>query len=211
LNSARTDYEELRRQFDAERSQLSANARQYQLNDHLKRCLIADADIPGIGQKRNRMLIGRGVETAFDVIQLSAGAIEGFGDHYISLLSAWRQEMVASFRFDSSKATPPSELRSLHMQFHVRRVALQRELSGGEETLEEIRAGGTPAQRADKPFGRSLCSPCSSRGGYESNVVLTPHSQLDAKDYSYKEGCGIWRGNGKPQHSTTSFVTVHRR
>jgi DNA-binding helix-hairpin-helix protein with protein kinase domain len=135
---AKAEYEALRTQFEAERQQLAANRREQQLNDYLGSALIDDAHISGVGPKRKAILAAYGVEAALDVTHDSINAIPRFGPQMVAQLCAWRATVQSAFHFDGQKAISSTVLRSLHMRYHSRRIALQRELQGGEEKLQEI-------------------------------------------------------------------------
>lgn len=138
LEEAKTEYERLRTSFEQERHLLTSNQRDIQLRDHLRNTLIEDASIPGIGRARKATLEVYGIETALDLDEDALSRISGFGPARIADLMAWKQSVIQTFRFDSKKGVSPTELRALHMRFHNRRVALQRELHGGDELLQEI-------------------------------------------------------------------------
>jgi DNA-binding helix-hairpin-helix protein with protein kinase domain len=137
LAQAKAEYEQLRRSFEQERHQLTLNQRESQLRDHLRAALIEDALISGIGPARKATLESYGIETAFDLDEDALSHINGFGPQRIGELMAWKASVIQRFRFDTKQAVSPTEMRSLHMRFHSRRIALQRELQGGDEQLQE--------------------------------------------------------------------------
>lgn len=142
LATAKGEYEELRREFDRRKVELEMNQRELQMRDHLQSALIDEANIPGVGRKRKAALAAYNIETAFDISETSVRDVWGFGDHAVAQLLAWRDDVAGQFHFDMSKGISPGELRSLHMSFHARKTALQRELTAGEERLQEIAGRG---------------------------------------------------------------------
>jgi hypothetical protein len=135
LAEAKSAYEHLRTEFESERHSLTLNQQQLQLNDHLRSALIEDARIPGVGPKRKATLAAYGIETAFQITDDAISGVPGFKSQMVGLLVDWRNEVIQSFRFDAQKVISQTELRALHMRYHSRRIALQRELSAGEERL----------------------------------------------------------------------------
>jgi len=81
------------------------------------------------------------VETAIDVSEESLATIKGIGPVLRRALMDWRESVERSFSFDTKKAIPQHELRSLHMHFDTRRKAVKRELNSGVETLSRIAMG----------------------------------------------------------------------
>jgi DNA-binding helix-hairpin-helix protein with protein kinase domain len=142
LAIAKDAYEELRREFDIRKGELQKNERELQLRDYLQSALINEATIPGVGPKRKATLAAYNVETAFDLPEGSLYDLPGFGYQTKWQLYQWRADVVRQFQFDASKGISPVELRSLHMMFHSRRIALQRELLAGEEHLQDVAGRG---------------------------------------------------------------------
>lgn len=125
-------YRELKVSFERERDRLLSNVRQLQLDDFLRRQLIGDASITGVGQKRKDVLIYFGIETAYDITRQGLEAVvgRGFGPKLRQALIDWRAECEGRFVFNSKASVTSPAMRSLQNKYQPERNSLQQSLRG---------------------------------------------------------------------------------
>ncbi|MEX0717596.1 MAG: hypothetical protein WD066_13470 [Planctomycetaceae bacterium] len=131
---------ELDRLKAKELQKLRDRAQEVQFDDHLKRCLIARADIRGIGAKRVATLQSYGIETAFDLARLAGRGVPGFGEVLMGSLIAWRQKEERRFRFDPSKGIPQDTRLAVEVKYQRERAMLAAKLKKGLTQLRRITA-----------------------------------------------------------------------
>jgi DNA-binding helix-hairpin-helix protein with protein kinase domain len=134
--------EELYRQ---ERKHLEANSEQLARDEYLRIQFLIDAEVPGIGPERKKVLASYGVETAYDIEQDRILLIKGFGRRYTGNLLAWKASVLSSFRFDPRQGIPEAELQLLVQKFKQEEAGLLTDLEKGvgepERLTEQTRQG----------------------------------------------------------------------
>jgi DNA-binding helix-hairpin-helix protein with protein kinase domain len=130
------------RKLDTEKTarlqELRINARQHQLDRHLKTYRIANARIPNIGAGRITTLRSYSVETAFDVTDAKLTYLPGFGPKLRSNLFHWRQEVEQGFRFDATRAVDPRDVQDIDREFAVKRAQHEQLLRLGPMALKQL-------------------------------------------------------------------------
>ena len=140
LTELKHHYLNLHTEQQAELGELGKNVEQIQLQQHLQNHFISDKTIAGIGASREAVLRSYGIETAFDVQQLSTTRIPGFGPKLATALMNWREGIVRQFRFDPKTGIPAAELNMLGLKYHQLRQNLQQQLQRGPAELQTISA-----------------------------------------------------------------------
>jgi hypothetical protein len=100
-------------QYQTELKRLTGNAEAAARLRHLRLHLIADADIPKIGEGRKQVLASHTVLTAADINEHTIREIGGFGDVLTSNLLTWKEGVLRQFYFNPATALSPAELREL--------------------------------------------------------------------------------------------------
>jgi len=140
LTELKHRYLNLQAEQQAELRELGKNVEQIQLHLYLQSQFIGDSDIQGIGAAREAVLRSYGVETAYDVQQLSTVRIPGFGPKLTATLMNWRVALIHQFRFDPKTGIPPTELNLLGLKFQKLRQNLEEQLKKGPAELRAISA-----------------------------------------------------------------------
>ncbi|MFL5328766.1 MAG: helix-hairpin-helix domain-containing protein [Gemmataceae bacterium] len=125
--------------------QLTANAEALARTRHLRLHLISDANIPNIGAGRTQSLATRGIYSAADVDPRVIFRIKGFGSSLTGNLVAWRDQILAQFRFDPKTAMSPNDQRAAAARFRSQEQQFHKQM---EHDLQKIAALG-PASRTE--------------------------------------------------------------
>jgi DNA-binding helix-hairpin-helix protein with protein kinase domain len=138
----RDQFRNLKAEYEAERRRLEQNKETILRDQFLQTKFIseavADKEIAGIGAGRLVLLESNGVETACDITEEAVGAIRGFGPVLVANLLAWKQQMVAGFRFDPKQGVPKAELMALTQQYKHKQDLLRAQLERGLLDLEGL-------------------------------------------------------------------------
>lgn len=124
-------------------NKLSEQMRQRQLDDYLDRFLIADAGISGIGRAKVATLSAYGIDTAGDIVERRILNIAGFGPATTAKLLKWRRQHEQTFRFDSSRGVPQSEIAKVEHDIAIERKRLETEVASG---LARLKAAAATAE-----------------------------------------------------------------
>jgi DNA-binding helix-hairpin-helix protein with protein kinase domain len=138
LTQLKHRYLQLPAEQRAELRELGRNAEQIQLQVYLQLQFISDHNISGIGDAREAVLRSYGIETAYDVQQLSGARIPGFGPTLTQTLLDWRAGIIRQFRFDPKTGIPPAELNRLGQKYAQLRQGLEQQLQRGPAELQAI-------------------------------------------------------------------------
>ena len=138
LSAARTTLTDSGRHEAAELQQLQAKARERQLEDHLDKHFIRDAQIEDFEAGRITFLEAYGIETASDVNDSALEALPGFGRKYAQRLTAWKKEIAAKFRFNPSQGLPPTDLAKIRSKYSQLRANSYKALQNGKTELQQI-------------------------------------------------------------------------
>lgn len=139
LEIARHELGTLDQQLGAEVHNLERNAHNRQFAAYLEQFNIEDANIPGIGANRVAILSFHGIETASDLTDVSIVlGVPGFGPVLAERIMEWKYEIGRRFRFDPTKALPPSDLQALQLKYQQKRIQLEQSLQNGASQLQRI-------------------------------------------------------------------------
>jgi DNA-binding helix-hairpin-helix protein with protein kinase domain len=119
-------------------AQLSAGARQKQLQRFLESHRLEDAVLQNIGKGRKQLLRVYNIEDASDVEPSRISGIKGFGPTMQRTLLAWRASIEQQFRFDPSKGIAPEDLRQVQQELQQKRAESVRALMAGPQQLTFI-------------------------------------------------------------------------
>ena len=135
LNQLRTIITKIKAEHDnlpaekARRMQaLFERRRDKQLEEHLDRFSLANANIPGVGATKIATLASHGIATAGDIVETKALKVPGFGPTTVAKLLVWRSTHEMSFRFDPKRAVSGSEKATVERDIAMRRTVLEREV-----------------------------------------------------------------------------------
>ncbi len=106
--------------------------------EHLDRCHLAVAKIPGVGAAKVATLQAHGVDTARDVAEARILAIPGFGPVTARGLMQWRRDCERRFRFDPQKGVSHSEIAVLERDIAMRRQTIEHDITSGLARLKVI-------------------------------------------------------------------------
>jgi DNA-binding helix-hairpin-helix protein with protein kinase domain len=147
LSAARTAFERVRVELDAEKQRLFAARQERQLHRFLDGFHLDDHKIPDIGPGLKAALASFGIETAADIDrQKIHGKIPGFKDVRTNRLVQWRQHLEAKFVFDPTKGIDANDLGLLNQRYGPRLAPLEHRLARGAQTLNHLK-GHALAQR----------------------------------------------------------------
>ena len=127
--SAKLDYEmELR--------QAEVDSEKIQLEEHLDKALIRQANVKGVTTGRILSLESFGIETAKDVPLLNTQKVEGIGPVLSRRLFDWRDSLMASFR--PQKTLPQSERDRIAGRYAPVMLPLGQSIQGAINDLDTI-------------------------------------------------------------------------
>jgi DNA-binding helix-hairpin-helix protein with protein kinase domain len=116
--------------------------------EHLRSHFLNDrkTKVPGIGPGRVVLLASYGVETAFDITPEALEPIRGIGQKLQQNLLAWREEVMAAFRFDAGRVPPEPkcepaaspEIQALVLRYKQREEAARSQLQKSAIELEAL-------------------------------------------------------------------------
>jgi DNA-binding helix-hairpin-helix protein with protein kinase domain len=138
FDAARDRCERLQSEYATDRRRLESNRETLARADYLRAQFIVDADIPGIGPGRKQTLAAFNIETAFDVSEDRIRGIKGFGPAMTGKLLAWRQQVLAAFRFDPKSGVPEADLRDLAARYTRLQAELFSELDRQTDLLAKL-------------------------------------------------------------------------
>jgi len=102
----------LKSRFDKDILSSLTSARQQSQEAFLRKYLIVDASISGIGSSRTSTLASYGIETAADITKSRLYSIGGFGPVLVASLLSWRQTLLSRWTAPSDSELINNELRS---------------------------------------------------------------------------------------------------
>ena len=137
LSRIKTQHDALPNERASRLQRLNEQRRERQLEEHLDRAGLANAKIPGIGPTRVATLASYGIDTAGDIVSHRVTAVPGFGPATVTKLLAWRKSHEITFRFDPSRAVPPSDIAVIERDIASKRTKLEQEVAAG---LPRLRA-----------------------------------------------------------------------
>jgi DNA-binding helix-hairpin-helix protein with protein kinase domain len=114
--------------YQAEFRRLAADAETLARLRHMRLHLIADAEIPNIGEKRKQVLASHQVFTANDIEYHVIRGIKGFGDVLTGALLQWKEEVLRQFRFNAATAISPPDQTKLATKFRTNQNQLLTEM-----------------------------------------------------------------------------------
>ena len=133
IKSGVTECRGLTSEYSIEIERLTISAEDSGRLRHLRLHLIADANIPEIGEWRTQTLAANSIITAADIDEHMIRRIYGFGDALTNNLLHWKKEVLRQFRFNSTSTVSPSEQRLIQVRFRTRQrqilFALDQQLS----------------------------------------------------------------------------------
>jgi DNA-binding helix-hairpin-helix protein with protein kinase domain len=133
------EFDRLEPAHKVERQKLRDSLRNKQLQKHLERFFIRQANITGIGTGRMTVLESFGVETAADVDEWKIRRIPGFGPKLTNELVDWRRRMESRFRFDPQQGVDQREEQQLQARFNQQAAKLREALHNGHIKLQQLR------------------------------------------------------------------------
>lgn len=139
LLECRIQHENLKSDFEKEKTKLRQAIKQNQLKHFLSNYHIARCTIDGIGPARKTTLRSFGIETAADIQYHRVLNISGFGPRLARALESWRRRLEAQFVFDPSKGIDPTDMTALQQKFALRKKELEGKLLAGQEELMVIK------------------------------------------------------------------------
>lgn len=150
LNNIQTQYRALPDLLQRRINQLDSQKHKVQLQRHLERARIEEADISGIGPSRRATLRSWGIATAADVTEARLAAIPGFGGTGVLAgnVIAWRQRVERRFSFDPTKATDPAADASVRSEISLLASQYESELSKGATALRALASRATTTRES---------------------------------------------------------------
>ena len=121
-----------------ELAQLQANAEAAGRQRHLRLYPLADASIPNVGAGRKQALAGFGILTAADVTRAALLAVPGFGPALVANVIAWRDGVLATYRFDPACGVSPAEQAAVIVKFRGKQQQLLAEVGSHLTALETL-------------------------------------------------------------------------
>jgi len=106
----------------------------------LRRNLVVNALIPGVGGKFKLLLQSKGVQTAADVSYGSVMRIKGFGPVRGKAVVAWREALLNGFAPRISQSLPADEQRSIETALEAQLNALKSRLKATNAAVDNARA-----------------------------------------------------------------------
>jgi DNA-binding helix-hairpin-helix protein with protein kinase domain len=116
-------------------NELQANRKQHQLNEFLEKQELDRATISGIGPGRKQTLSSYGVETAADITEDELSKVPGFGPALTAKLIAWRESIVARFRFNPRRGVDPRETDKVEQDILMERKRIENKVLAGVSEL----------------------------------------------------------------------------
>ncbi len=149
LEQAKREYMDLESFKAKELRRLEAKQRSGQMQIHLRRHRIEQAQLDGIGPGRKASLALFGIETALEVETHRLARVPGFGPANTRMLLAWRDRIERRFVFDPTVGQiPPAEILAVERTVEARTRDLERRLSLGASELTRVSAGIRSRQEA---------------------------------------------------------------
>jgi DNA-binding helix-hairpin-helix protein with protein kinase domain len=133
-----SDCKHLDSMYATEMQQLTSRAEAAAFLRHMRLYLIAEADIPNIGNERRRILAEYGILTAADVDENRVQRIKGFGQVLTACLMGWKRDVQYEFEFDPKSAVSPGDQRALTVKFRSLEQQVHVELGRRLHELEQL-------------------------------------------------------------------------
>lgn len=149
LEQARREYMDLESFKATELRRLETKQRSGQMQIHLRRHRIEQAQLDGIGPGRKASLALFGIETALEVEKHRLARVPGFGPANTRMLLAWRDRIERRFVFDPTVGqVPQAEILAVERAVEARTRDLERRLSIGASELTRLSSGIRSRQEA---------------------------------------------------------------
>ncbi|MEJ8306123.1 helix-hairpin-helix domain-containing protein [Saccharibacillus sacchari] len=149
LEQAKREYMDLEGFKATELRRLETKQRSGQMQIHLRRHRIEQAQLDGIGPGRKASLALFGIETALEVETHRLARVPGFGPANTRMLLAWRDRIERRFVFDPKAGqVPQAEILAVERAVETRTRDLERRLSIGASELTRLSAGIRSRQEA---------------------------------------------------------------
>jgi len=136
------DLSNLKPKFDTEISASLTREHVVWRDSFLRKYLILDATIPGIGPGRKSTLVSHGIETAADVSHSRLKSIDGFGVVLVSSLISWKQALLNGYMVPTD-----SELINKQLQPQLKNYVMTK-----RRYSDDLHAAYDKLRRADKEY-----------------------------------------------------------
>jgi DNA-binding helix-hairpin-helix protein with protein kinase domain len=138
LTDSKKFYESTRAEYDNEILQKGRVTIQFQKDQYLRKFLIRESGIRGLGTTRLHVLLSEGIETAADIDKLVAIRLRDFGPKRKGTLVKWRDGLLRQFNFNPMSAVAPTVAAQLASRYAPRINPIAAHLKNGRATLELI-------------------------------------------------------------------------